>query len=289
MAGSGFGEHLRREREMRGVSLNEISAATRISIRFLEGLEQEAFDRLPGGVFNRGFVRTIARYLGLEEDGLLAEYSMAIGEKNVAPPVPADLRKQSSAGALRPPLIRRGDAGIKRGDAGRGDVEEKTRTPWLAFALLPILLGLGIGGWYGWKSYESRRTEWLAAESALPTRPMPPTAPGSVDANATDSGNLSGSPQTVTTGENLQLKIDASKDVSLIITADGLDAFTGTLATGQSRTVTAKNTLTIEAQDAGAVHLELNGQSLAPLGPAGQPGRLTLDHPATPDAPGGHD
>ena len=79
MAGSGFGEHLRREREMRGVSLSEIAAATRISIRFLEGLEHEDWSRLPGGVFNRGFVRTIARYLGLEEDGLLAEYSMAIG------------------------------------------------------------------------------------------------------------------------------------------------------------------------------------------------------------------
>jgi cytoskeletal protein RodZ len=285
MAGSGFGEHLRREREIRGVSLNEIAAATRISVRFLEGLEQEAFDRLPGGVFNRGFVRTVARYLGLEEEGLLAEYSSAVGE-NVAPPVPQDLPRQPLTGALRPPLVRR-DTG--RGDAGRGDVEEKTRTPWLAFALLPILFGLGIGGWYGWKSYESRRTQWQAAESALPTPPVPPTAPGSADANAADSGNLSSNQQLVTTGENLQLKIDASKDVSVIITADGLDAFTGTLATGQSRTVTAKNTLTIEAQDAGAVHLELNGQSLAPLGPAGQPGRLTLDHPATPEGAGGHD
>jgi cytoskeleton protein RodZ len=282
MAGSGFGEHLRREREMRGVSLNEISAATRISVRFLDALENETFDRLPGGVFNRGFVRTIARYLGLEEDGLLAEYAMAIGEKNVPPPVPAELPRQPSVGPFRPPVT-------NRGDAGRGDTEQKARTPWLAFALLPIVVGLGIGGWYGWKSYESRRTEWLAAESALPTRPTPPTVPGSVDANAADAGNLSSNPQLVTTGEDLQLKIDASKDVSLIITADGLDTFTGTLATGQSRTVTAKNTLTIEAQDAGAVHLELNGQSLAPLGPAGQPGRLTLDHPATPDGPGGHD
>jgi cytoskeleton protein RodZ len=282
MAGSGFGEHLRREREMRGVSLNEISAATRISIRFLEGLENEAFDRLPGGVFNRGFVRTIARYLGLEEDGLLAEYSMAIGEKNAPPPVLADLPRQPTAGPFRPPVT-------NRGDAARGDAEPKKQTPWLAIALIPIVLGIGIGGWYGWKSYENRRTAWLAAESALPARPTPPPAPGSLAANAADSATLSTNPQLVTAGQGLNLKIDASKDVSLIITADGLDAFTGTMATGQSRTVIAKNTLTIEAQDAGAVHLELNGQPLAPLGPAGQPGRLTLDHPATPEGPGGHD
>lgn len=287
MAGSGFGEHLRREREMRGVSLNEISAATRISVRFLEGLEQEAWNRLPGGVFNRGFVRTIARYLGLEEDGLLAEYSMAIGEKNTPPPVPAELPRQPTSGPFRPPVTNRGDTG--RGDVSRGDAEQRSQRPWLAFALLLIVVGLGIGGWYGWKSYEDRRAQWLAAENALPSRPTPPPAPVSVGGNASQAASPSGDPQIVTTGEDLQLKIDASKDVSLIITADGLDAFTGTMATGQSRTVTAKNTLTIEAQDAGAVHLELNGQSLAPLGPAGQPGRLTLDHPATPDAPGGHD
>jgi len=65
MTQAGFGEHLRREREMRGVSLEEIAGATRISTRFLDALEKEAWDRLPGGVFNRGFVRTVARFLGL--------------------------------------------------------------------------------------------------------------------------------------------------------------------------------------------------------------------------------
>ena len=84
MASAGFGEHLKREREMRGVSLEEIAGATRISTRFLEALEKEAWDRLPGGVFNRGFVRTVARFLGLEEESLLAEYSLAKGEANAS-------------------------------------------------------------------------------------------------------------------------------------------------------------------------------------------------------------
>ena len=64
---------------MRGVSLDEISAATRISTRFLEAIEKEQWDQLPGGVFNRGFIRSIARFLGLDEDGLVAEY--ALGEQ----------------------------------------------------------------------------------------------------------------------------------------------------------------------------------------------------------------
>ena len=65
MARGTFGERLKRERELREVTLEEITAGTRIGARFLEALENEQWDKLPGGVFNRGFVRAIARYLGL--------------------------------------------------------------------------------------------------------------------------------------------------------------------------------------------------------------------------------
>jgi cytoskeletal protein RodZ len=219
---------------------------------------------LPGGVFNRGFVRTIARYLGLEEDGLLAEYSLATGEKTAPAPVAAEILKQ-------PPAA-------------------QTSTPWSAIVVVLILIGLGAGAWYGWNWYETRRTEWLSAESALPARPSAPPVPAGSEPSTPEAANLPGHPQaTANSGQGLQLKIDAIKDASLIVTADGIDAFTGTMVMGQSRTVTAKDTLTIEAQDAASVHLELNGQPLAPMGPAGQPGRLTLGHLGAPDAVGGHD
>jgi cytoskeletal protein RodZ len=76
-----FGDRLRREREMRGVSLDEITAATRISRRFLLALENEHWEQLPGGVFNRGFIRSVSRYLGLDEEALLAEYVLATNDK----------------------------------------------------------------------------------------------------------------------------------------------------------------------------------------------------------------
>ena len=76
MARGNFGERLKRERELREVSPNEVVVATRISLRFLEALENEDWDKLPGGVFNRGFIRSVARYLGLDEDSLVAEYAL---------------------------------------------------------------------------------------------------------------------------------------------------------------------------------------------------------------------
>jgi len=61
MAKGTFGERLKRERELREVSLDEVGKGTRIAERFLQALENEQWDRLPAGVFGRGFVRSIAR------------------------------------------------------------------------------------------------------------------------------------------------------------------------------------------------------------------------------------
>src|SRR5258706_7016232 len=82
MARGNFGERLKRERELREVSPNEVVVATRISLRFLEALENEDWEKLPGGIFTRGFVRAIARYLGLDEESLLAEYDQARGDQS---------------------------------------------------------------------------------------------------------------------------------------------------------------------------------------------------------------
>ena len=92
MARGNFGERLKRERELREVTLDEINSATRISNRFLEAMENEDWQKLPGGVFNRGFVRSIARFLGLDEEGLLAEYDMAHGAQEQAAPKREEVR-----------------------------------------------------------------------------------------------------------------------------------------------------------------------------------------------------
>jgi cytoskeleton protein RodZ len=88
MAKGNFGERLKREREMREVSLAEVTTGTRIGPRFLEALENEDWDKLPGGMFSRGFVRSIARYLGLNEEDLLSEYDLARGEQTINAPAP---------------------------------------------------------------------------------------------------------------------------------------------------------------------------------------------------------
>ena len=75
-----FGEKLRHEREMRGVSLREIADGTKISVRFLQALEEDRVDVLPGGLFPRAFVRQYAAFLGLDPETFVADYTLAHGE-----------------------------------------------------------------------------------------------------------------------------------------------------------------------------------------------------------------
>jgi cytoskeleton protein RodZ len=72
-----FGEELRRERESRGIALEEITEATKISSRHLVALEHEEFRQLPGGVFNKGIVRGYARVVGLDEEAWVGNYLSA--------------------------------------------------------------------------------------------------------------------------------------------------------------------------------------------------------------------
>src|SRR5215471_17334792 len=81
-----FGDKLRRERELRGITLAEISESTKMSKRWLQALEDEHFNQLPGGVFNRGFVRAYARFLGINDEQAVADYVAASNEQ----PPPAD-------------------------------------------------------------------------------------------------------------------------------------------------------------------------------------------------------
>jgi cytoskeleton protein RodZ len=73
-----IGDTLRRERQRRNLDLHRISSELKISVRFLEAMEQDDFGKLPGGVFTKSFVRQYASFLGIETDELIAEVSHAV-------------------------------------------------------------------------------------------------------------------------------------------------------------------------------------------------------------------
>ena len=107
-----FGEELRRERELRDISLKEIAEATKISMRFLKALEKDDFDTLPGGIFNRGFIRAYARFIGIDGEEMVNAYlhEVSLRQTKQGPGTSAEANvphssKGISEGVFRPETV----------------------------------------------------------------------------------------------------------------------------------------------------------------------------------------
>jgi cytoskeleton protein RodZ len=97
---SSFGENLRRERELRGITLREIAESTKISARFLQALEEGRVDVLPGGLFPRAFVKQYAMFLGLDPERAAADFLLEHGrpEPDVRRDAPRERRPLMTPG-----------------------------------------------------------------------------------------------------------------------------------------------------------------------------------------------
>src|SRR3989440_12439682 len=103
-----IGEQLRLAREGRGIALREISDHTRISIHYLEAIETNDYKRLPGGIFNRSFVRAYARYVGYDEKQAVEGYTRPMpdqGDPDEISSTPYHSKVYTAAPATHSPIF----------------------------------------------------------------------------------------------------------------------------------------------------------------------------------------
>jgi cytoskeleton protein RodZ len=258
-----FGENLRREREMRGVTLQEISAATKISVRFLKSIENEEFSRLPGGIFNRSFVRAYARYLGLDEDPLLEEYQLAAKPKS-----------DNDISQFSPP---RGYSRSQR---------PSRHTLWAGV----IAVGLLILGFTLWR-HSHRPLQVPTAAKSAPAGNPPTTASsgredapgGSTQSSATapaQGGVLAATssmtnaaptlPPVTDADGRLVLQIAATERSWVAVDSDGKSVMQGVMDSNTVKTFKADASFDVLTGNAQGVILTLNGQTMKPLGREGE-------------------
>lgn len=253
-----FGERLQREREMRGITLEEIADSTKIGTRSLRALEQEDFDKLPGGIFNKGFVRAYARYLGIDEEQAVVDFLAAAGEPEQPLPSPAPKERPAS------------------GSGG-----------W-SWAALLALVALAAGGFAAWKLNLGPFATQAAQQTAPPPAPPPvATPPQTSSADATGAAtkpaeepSTAASPAPsdqsgklalgATPGEGFVLEVRAKQDSWLSITADGRLAWTGMLAAAETREVRARTSVVLKLGNPAGVEVSHNGVAQPPLGRANE-------------------
>lgn len=129
-----FGEDLKRAREAKGVALEAIATATKITTRYLKAVEQERFDELPGGVFRRSIVRSYARAAGLDEDVWVQRYL------EISKPEETVISEEDRAWAEFAENVGR--------SRGRDSHSSNSRARWAGVvALLLLVIGMS---WFVW-------------------------------------------------------------------------------------------------------------------------------------------
>jgi len=265
-----FGERMRREREMRGITLEEIADSTKIGTRSLRALEEEAFDRLPGGIFNKGFVRSYARYLGIDEDQAISDFTAAY-EKSRSEPLLPDT----------------------------APVELAPQREWpvrsLVMAVL-LLVAIGVAAWRlpsdlpaAYAAVKQRTGSWFEpasklAPSAQTPNPAPQNAAPGAGAAATEkkeapsqSAPSAAPPDSGTSGAappptkpearaEFEVQIRARQDTWVSVSADGKLLLEGMMNASSERTLNARNQMVVKTGNAAGVEISHNGRMLPPLG-----------------------
>lgn len=232
-----FGEGLRRERELRGIELRDVAEATKISVRFLQALESDRVDVLPGGLFQRAFVRQYAIYLGLDPERTVAEYLFAFGGQ--AAPAPA-------ATVAAPPAPPRARIGY----------------------VIALAAAAGLAAYLWPRGHAAERTAPPASVETAPPATLPPMPSLRVYPPPSGAPVAPGAPAVPAAG--LVLDLQARQNCWVAVQADGVKVIDRVLAVGESQTLSARDELVLSVGNAGGLSFTLNGRPGVTLGREGE-------------------
>ena len=272
-----FGARLKHEREKKGVTLDDISLSTKIGTRLLRALEEEHFEQLPGGIFNKGFVRAYARYVGLDEEQAVADYLAASGDAPLSKVIEPEV-----AQALETRAEERAN-GI-------------AQIPWgvLATALVVVAIGFAIWGFYLSEKEKPREAAAPASRPETEQAAPAPTAPAPSNLAAASpvpetAAPPAATPESVALPGEFVVLIKADDDSWMSITADGQRLMEGTMVAGSERSIHAQKFIAIRAGNVGALDFFFNGRKLPSQGDTGEVKLLSFNaqgleppKPATP-------
>jgi cytoskeletal protein RodZ len=254
-----FGAWLRHQREARSVSLREIADSSKISLRYLDALEQDRFDVLPAPVFARGFLREYARVVGLNPDEVVNLFLVAVDERRGASPraeakSPARPRRARSSVGYGLLLALAVIAFLGVAAALSFYVERRARTaPPVENMVAPAVPAAAT---------ESPVVEESAAEPAAPgvtepdpARSGPSTVPGG------EASPLAATPAGE--GRALTVVLSFAQDCWLEVSVDGRRRSSELKAGGETVSLEAEQYILLTVGNASVVTVEVNGRPFA--------------------------
>jgi len=236
-----LGEKLRQAREEKGFTLSEVADQTRISSLYLESIENDDYRTLPGGIFNKGFVKSYAKFVGLDEQEALLDYSRLLSDSAVS--------EESELKLYKPEVL-------------TDDRSAASMAPTIILAV--VILALMTGGILFLVNYLRQPSEPVAANT---------TPKSNVNSQIEPPANTQPAPSNVPDMATLKVEFKAlSEPVSLSATSDGKMS-TNVVTPGSIATFEPKESLKLSYSKslAAFVQLAINGKAITlpavPLNP----------------------
>lgn len=233
-----LGQQLKHSREEKGISLHQIADTTHIGVRFLQAIENDTYDILPGGVFNRAFVRKFAKQVGLDEEQAIKLYEEQLEEQGGEPE-------------------RRYQYGIEdfeaRPSSGNGLL--------LSFVALLILGALAYAAYQYFTPMVSDQKPDGSVNASTPT-PTPIATP-TPDASSSPSGSPVASPSPEAPAGAMRVELSApGEECWVSVTLDGQKSEKFTLQPGETRTFEVDNKIVLSVGRVQALRVTINGRAV---------------------------
>ncbi len=244
-----IGAYLRAARRKRRISIERAAEETRIRADFLMRMESDEFDFL-ATAYVRGFLRSYARYLGVDPEPVVEEFDRRFGAGRVDTAQIAALERRTK----------------------RLPRERRRTNNWAVAAVVALLgfTGLGIIGILSSPDEPEPAPDDIAGSS--------PSPEVTVDPSPAASPSPSETPQTIAFDDGIDVEIVATKaDCWVDVTADGQSIFSQTIPLGSgSGTLHADRQMNIVLGNAGGVELIVEGKRIRDIGGEGEVVDLTL-------------
>lgn len=285
----GIGEILKKTREAKGITLEEVSEATKIRCKYLEAIEQEEFQVLPGEIYAKGFVTTYLKYLGIKDKPEVVAIMQA---KPKEPEVPAQVEdeqeKEKKSQASRR-TVQQKHYNNSRKKMPPASFEEKPLSKRgsliIILSVLAIVLLLGLQ-WVYTRSAEEQPQNNVQQQEDMQKEDQQQNAaqqPENGTTSDAEDGTVTDQQEPVTPPEpeeptynGLEMKLEIlNADTSAVdqcwmqVTVDGKKTET-TMSEGQTQEFQANESIKLNLGNAGVVKVTINGEDLGTLGNKGQ-------------------
>ena len=265
------GDILRQERERQDFSIKDIEQGTSIRALYIEAIENGDYDKLPGNVYTKGFIKNYGNFLKLDGDALSRQFTEEVAPS--PPPVTiiestskqsASVTTDETASIVNEPIPSmdtqvRSEPEIKISSSRRTREESKSNSGLLIAAIV-LIAAIAGGLWYYFTNIEGGE---IAQNPPAQTQSTEPSSTAAVPASASTPDSTA----VPTSGLNLQAKFN-DRCWTRVVT-DGRVAYEGIPEAGQTLSWQANDRIIVTAGNAGAIEFIENGKSLGIAGAVG--------------------